>query len=124
MSSHSFDFDHLLISTELPSPGPAYYEARRKLWLTPRPQRVALAPKPNPNRRRKIERLLTPSKAINSFQYWEKIADLWKGVCTGRKFAERMPLRLMVAVVHATWVQDETWPNGAVVQSSDEAPAT
>ena len=29
-----------------------------------------------------------------------------------------------VAVVHATWVQDETWPKDAVVQSSDEAPAT
>ena len=29
-----------------------------------------------------------------------------------------------VAVVHATWVQDETWPTGAVVQSSDEAPGT
>ncbi|KIL70183.1 hypothetical protein M378DRAFT_156252 [Amanita muscaria Koide BX008] len=122
MSSLSLDFDQLLAAENLPPPGPAYYEARRQLWLTPHPQRTAVAPRTNFCRRRKLEKLVVvPEQQKDSDQYCETIRGLWKAICSSKRFNDRVPLRLMISIVHATWQQDETWPKGAIVHSSDEA---
>ncbi|KAK2466111.1 hypothetical protein APHAL10511_001753 [Amanita phalloides] len=107
------DFELLLASADLPPAGPAYYEARRQLWLTPRPITMTLAPE-----RHLESRLALPE----SYSTSRSIQDLWKGICSGRKLRNRVPLRLMITIVHTAWIQEETWPKGVVVPSSDEPP--
>ncbi len=80
----------------MPQEGPAFYEARRRLWLTPRPARTALAPKPHPDRRQRVEAYLGTPGIAESDDGWRVIRGLWNGICSGRSLSDRIPLQSMV----------------------------
>ncbi|KAH7887600.1 hypothetical protein F5I97DRAFT_1781954, partial [Phlebopus sp. FC_14] len=104
-------------------PGPTHYAARRLWWLTPTspnpPQRTA----PSPARLR-LEKLLSQPGAVHSNDAWhEGVEKVWKGLLSGGSLRRRLPLDLVIKVIHAGWLRDpETWPAGAVVPESDEPP--
>ncbi|KAF8351578.1 hypothetical protein F5887DRAFT_1069270 [Amanita rubescens] len=104
------DFDQLLASVEMPQEGPAFYEARRQLWLTPRPARTtALAPKPSSRTAvKEVEAYLGTPGIAESDDGWRVIRGLWNGICSGRSLSDRIPLQSMITIVRAAWIQDET----------------
>ncbi|KAF7292291.1 hypothetical protein HMN09_01212700 [Mycena chlorophos] len=97
------------------------YNARRLRWLTPPPD----LPPPDNNSpsssRRRLEQVLSAPDAITSDDVWfGSVEKIWKGLSAGGKLKRRLPMRLVVKIVHAAWVRDQTWPAGAVVQDDDE----
>lgn len=90
------DFDQLLASEHLPPGGPALYEARRQLWLTPRPTRTTPNPNSNPERRQRLETYLATPGVAESDDEWRVVRGLWKGICSGKRLSDRIPLRSMV----------------------------
>lgn len=91
-------FDQLLADADIPQEGPAFYEARRQLWLTPRPTRIPLAPKPLPDRRQRVEAYLGIPGIAESDEGWRVIRGLWTGICSGRSLSDRIPLHSMVRI--------------------------
>ncbi|KIL00051.1 hypothetical protein PAXRUDRAFT_822070 [Paxillus rubicundulus Ve08.2h10] len=105
----------------LPPPGLAHYTARRIWWLAPTNK-----PESPPTRSAshvRLERLLRKSSAVRSDEAWQDGVDtVWKGLMNGNRLRQRLPLNLVIKVIHAGWLRDpETWPEGAVAPESDEA---
>lgn len=128
-------FEQVLQHADLPEPGPAYYQARRRLWLTPRKD---LAPRLTPSlAQKKLEAMLNQPNAIHSIQAWNNgLERVWQGLCSGGKLKTFLPMSLIVCnhhtlslhilhlhkikIVHASWLQDGTWPAGMEAPSSDD----
>ncbi|KAF9226625.1 hypothetical protein BS17DRAFT_806727 [Gyrodon lividus] len=107
-------------ATTLPPPGPAHYAARRIRWLAPtnKPQSS-----PRSASHLRLERLLRKPDAVRNDEAWKGgVVTVWKGLMNGNKLRQRLPMSLVIKVIHAGWLRDpETWPEGAVAQESDEA---
>jgi len=105
----------------LPPPGLAHYTARRIWWLAPtnKPE----SPLTRSASHVRLERLLRKSGAVRSDEAWQGGVDtVWKGLMNGNKLRQRLPMSLVIKVIHAGWLRDpETWPEGAVAPESDEA---
>jgi len=92
-------FEQVLQHADLPQPGPDYYEARRRLWLTPstdlpRRQAPSLA-------QRKLEDMLNQSNPIHSIEVWSNgLERVWKGLCSGGKLKSHLPMHLIVRDHH------------------------
>ncbi|KAH7931221.1 hypothetical protein BV22DRAFT_983577, partial [Leucogyrophana mollusca] len=103
----------------LPPPGPEHYAARRALWLTPTklPQRSSQS-----SSRQRLEQLLSPPGAVRSEEAWRGgVEKVWKGLVAGGRLKRRLPMTLVIKVIHAGWLRDpETWPAGAVGPDSDD----
>ncbi|KAF9569090.1 hypothetical protein CPC08DRAFT_598977, partial [Agrocybe pediades] len=111
-------FEDLLQSSSLPAPGPEYYAARRRLWLTPRGN-----PRPPPESptRRRLEDLMNLPDAVQSKEIWDNhIQQIWKGISTGGRLKLTLPLNLIIKIMHAAWLRDATWPAGMEVPASDD----
>lgn len=119
--SNSYQPSYLADSI-LPPPGPAHYVARQVLWLTP--TKVAEHSSSSSSRLR-LEQLLNQPGAVYSDEAWKGgVEKVWKGLIGGGKLRRRLPMNLVIKVIHAGWLRDpETWPSGAAVpESDDEAP--
>ncbi|KAL4076132.1 hypothetical protein J3A83DRAFT_4370326 [Scleroderma citrinum] len=107
-----------LVNSNLPPPGPAHYAARRTLWLTPTkvPEHS-----PSSSSRLRLEQLLGQPGAVHSDEAWKDgVEKVWKGLVGGGRLRRRLPMNLVIKVIHAGWLRDpETWPAGAVVPESD-----
>lgn len=113
-------FDEILQASSLPSPGTDFYHARRRLWLTPR---VKPQTDPPPSSRQKLEFLLNQPDAIHNQDLWhQSLEKIWAGLSSGRRLKYRLPMNVIVKIVHATWLRDNTWPVGAEAPDSDEKP--
>lgn len=87
--------DELLATTPLP-PGPAYYLARRKLWLTPRSPRVPCLPDYSASRQR-LQAVLSEPNVVHDDDAWRNgIEKVWKGLSSGGKLKHRLPMNLIV----------------------------
>ncbi|KAJ3722402.1 hypothetical protein C8R42DRAFT_554645, partial [Lentinula raphanica] len=106
----------------LPPPGPSYYVARRALWLRCPPDTNATARESSPSvSRNKLENLLSTPAAIYDDEIWESgIHKVWKGLSAGASLKRRLPLNLVIKIIHCAWVRDETWPAGAVAPEPDD----
>lgn len=131
-------FDQLLRRHLLPPPGPLYYAARRKLWLTPRSQ-IRVKPEQSSIRQR-LEELLSQPGAVESDELWKAgIENVWKGLLAGGRLKKRLPMGLVVRgisldiaraitdpliklkIIHAGWLRDpSTWPPGAIAPEPDD----
>jgi hypothetical protein len=88
-------FEDTLATIALPPPGPAYYAARRALWLTPVPE-APLPPVPSTSRQR-LEHLLSIPGAVESEEVWENgVEKVWKGLVAGGRLKRRLPMNLVV----------------------------
>jgi hypothetical protein len=88
--------DELLATTPLPPPGPAYYLARRKLWLTPRSPRVPCLPDYSASRQR-LQAVLSEPNVVHDDDAWRNgIEKVWKGLSGGGKLKQRLPMSLIV----------------------------
>jgi hypothetical protein len=131
-------FEQVLQHADLPEPGPDYYEARRRLWLTPsRDLPLRRAPS---LAQRKLEDMLNQSNAIHSIEVWSNgLERVWQGLCSGGKLKSHLPMNLIVCdhhllrplmlfthllhkikIIHASWLRDGTWPAGMEAPSSDD----
>ncbi|KAF8812251.1 hypothetical protein BYT27DRAFT_7182686 [Phlegmacium glaucopus] len=112
-------FDEILQSSpSLPSPGPELYDARRRLWLTPR---IKPATEPPSSSRQKLEFLLNQPDAIHNQDLWRhSLEKIWDGLSSGGRLKYRLPMNLIVKIVHAAWLRDRTWPVGMEAPDSDE----
>lgn len=111
-----------LVGANLPPPGPAHYAVRRALWLTPTkaPEHAPSSPS-----RLRLEQLLSQPGAARSDEAWKGgIQKVWKGLVGGGRLRRRLPMNLVIQVIHAGWLRDpETWPAGAEVPESDDDPS-
>ncbi|PPQ65936.1 hypothetical protein CVT26_010698 [Gymnopilus dilepis] len=116
-------FDEILQSSSLPSPGPEYYEARRRLWLTPKgPPRPPSQPSSS---RRRLEDLFNQPGAVHSQEVWSSgLEKVWRGLSSGGRPKSNLPLPIVIKIIHAAWLRDRTWPPGMEApDSDDEQPA-
>ncbi|TFK43721.1 hypothetical protein BDQ12DRAFT_718914 [Crucibulum laeve] len=115
-------FDQLLASAHMPPPGPEYYAARRRLWLTPQHKPPPTQPPPEPSSsRQRLEKVLSKSDAVYSDAAWKSsIETVWKGLSSGGRLKRRLPLRLIMKVIHAAWIRDNTWPVGMEAPDPDD----
>ncbi|KAI6105851.1 hypothetical protein F5141DRAFT_1126407 [Pisolithus sp. B1] len=101
-----------LVGANLPLPGPAHYAARRALWLTPTkvPDHA-----PSSSSRLRLEQLLSQPGAVRSDEAWKGgVQKVWNGLVGGGRLRRRLPMNLVIKVIHAGWLRDpETWPSGA-----------
>lgn len=112
--------DELLATTPLPPPGPAYYLARRKLWLTPRSPRVPCLPDYSASRQR-LQAVLSEPNVVHDDDAWRSgIEKVWNGLSGGGKLKHRLPMSLIIKIVHAAWLRDETWPAGYEAPEPDD----
>ncbi|KAK1231815.1 hypothetical protein PQX77_005029 [Marasmius sp. AFHP31] len=117
--TQSHSFDDRLKSSNLPLPGPSYYEARRALWLKPNGHRRE--PPPPSTSRHKLETLLNSPNAVNDNNVWKGgIEKVWKGLSSGVTLKKRLPMAMVIKIIHCAWIKDETWPSGAVAPEPDD----
>ncbi|KAF6762088.1 hypothetical protein DFP72DRAFT_877960 [Ephemerocybe angulata] len=112
-------FEELLATTEMPPSGPEYYAARRKLWLKPGWEGTP-KPRPHSNSRQKLEAILNQTNALYDDNAWKKIDRVWKNLANGTRLSERLPMGLIIKIVHAAWVRDHTWPAGFEAPEPDD----
>ena len=86
-------FDELLAITDLPSPGPELYKARRKLWLTPR-QNDQQTRQLSLIAQHKLDALL--NKVADDRVWNSSIGPAWKRISTGANLKQNIPMALMV----------------------------
>ncbi len=92
-------FDQILQHTELPNPGPEYYEARRRLWLTPR---ISPSPQGPSSAREKLEEILSRPNAVHSINLWNNgLERVWKGLSSGGNLKSRLPMALVVRILES-----------------------
>ncbi|KAK7054218.1 hypothetical protein R3P38DRAFT_3343690 [Favolaschia claudopus] len=98
--------------------GVDFYNARRAKWLTPTvPPR---APEPSSSRR-KLEQVLSAPDALTSDEVWfGSVEKIWKGLGAGGRLKRRLPMRLVIKIVHLSWMRDQTWPSGEVAPEPDD----
>ena len=98
--SHSHlrqSFEQVLQLTDLPEPGPGYYEARRRLWLTPLPD-LPSRQTPSPAQQ-KFEDLLNQPNAIHNIKVWNNaLGRFWRSLSSGRKLKSNLPMNLIVCI--------------------------
>ncbi|KAJ7094596.1 hypothetical protein B0H15DRAFT_830141 [Mycena belliarum] len=101
-----------------PVDGPDFYNARRARWLTPTvPPRT---PEPSSSRR-KLEQVLSTPDAVSSDDVWfGSVEKIWKGLGAGGRLKRRLPMSLVIKIVHSAWLRDQTWPQGAVAPEPDD----
>ncbi|KAJ4478309.1 hypothetical protein J3R30DRAFT_3290194 [Lentinula aciculospora] len=118
--SHN-SFQRILEASELPPPGPLYYAARRALWLKSPNNNNAPRILPPSTSRLKLENLLNTPDAVYNDELWEGgIQKVWKGLSGGASLKRRLPMNLVIKIVHCAWIRDETWPSGAVAPDPDD----
>ncbi|KAF7301832.1 hypothetical protein MIND_00749000 [Mycena indigotica] len=107
---------------ESPLSGVELYNARRARWLTPPATPPTPAePTPSSTSRRRLEQVLNAPDALTNDDVWYgNIEKIWKGLSAGGRLKRRLPMQLVVKIVHAAWLRDNTWPAGAIVQEDDE----
>lgn len=109
-------FELLLEAADLPEPGPAHFAARQRLWRVPRPHASSARPQ-HPVFERFLKRR---GGRIDSDETWHAgLEQVWKGITSGAKLKQNMPLGYLIQILQAGWVQDGTWPRGSVVPASD-----
>jgi hypothetical protein len=113
-------FEDSLSNATLPPPGPSHYAARRALWLTPT-SGLPLPQVPSTSRQ-KLEQLLSAPGAAESEEIWRAgIQRVWRGLVTGERLKRRLPMNLVIKIIHAGWLRDpDTWPPGAVAPEPDD----
>ncbi|KAJ6539512.1 hypothetical protein B0H19DRAFT_1078574 [Mycena capillaripes] len=108
-------------SSSPPLSGVEFYNARRALWLTPT---VPPRPPEPSSSRRKLEQVLSEPDALTSDDVWYgSVEKIWKGLGAGGRLKRRLPMRLVIKIIHAAWLRDQTWPAGtAAPEPDDELP--
>ncbi|KAF9006571.1 hypothetical protein BDQ17DRAFT_1277053 [Cyathus striatus] len=121
LPSHRIPFDHLLAHSHLPPPGPDYYAARRRLWLHPPSPPPPSPSKPLSPSRLKLEHVLsTPGAIYNDGAWYDGVENVWKGLASGRTLKYRLPMNIIIKILHAAWVRDDTWPTGMDAPEPDD----
>jgi hypothetical protein len=91
-------FDEVLASTDMPPQGPAYFAARRALWLNPGTTQPSRPPVQSSSRQR-LEGLLNRPGAVNDEGVWKSgVEKVWKGLTGGVRLKRRLPLALVVCL--------------------------
>ncbi|KAH8830365.1 hypothetical protein DL96DRAFT_1592612 [Flagelloscypha sp. PMI_526] len=100
-------------------PGPDYYAARRALWLSPNPAIARARPQDEPEStsRRQLNYLLSQPLTDD---IWRALEKVWKGLAGGGRLKRRLPLSMVIKIIHAAWMQDNTWPVGRVAPEPDD----
>ena len=97
--SLQLSFDQILQQASLPEPGPDYYAARRRIWLTP--TRVLPPPPPASSSRQRIENLFNQSNGhsiVYSHEAWRNgLEKVWKGLSSGVRLKYNLPLNIVVS---------------------------
>ncbi|KAJ7368481.1 hypothetical protein DFH08DRAFT_947393 [Mycena albidolilacea] len=100
--------------------GVDFYNARRALWLTPRPNTPSYKPEPSSSRR-KLEKVLNSPDALTNDDVWFGSTEkIWKGLSAGGRLKRRLPMNLVIKIIHSAWLRDQTWPAGEVAPDPDD----
>ncbi|KAF8076572.1 hypothetical protein FPV67DRAFT_1393301, partial [Lyophyllum atratum] len=113
-------FDDILAAANLPPPGPDLYAARRSLWLAQRPSTRPTSVVPSTSQQR-LQHILSPPNAVDDDDVWNNgVAKVWHTLSAGGRLKRRLPMALIIKVIHAAWLRDDTWPAGAVAPEPDD----
>ncbi|KAJ7490437.1 hypothetical protein B0H11DRAFT_1625793, partial [Mycena galericulata] len=98
--------------------GVEFYNARRAQWLTPTVPPRAAEPSSS---RRKLEQVLSSPDAVSDDAVWSgSVEKIWKGLSAGGRLKRRLPMKLVIKIIHAAWLRDQTWPMGAIAPEPDD----
>lgn len=102
-SPHRFPpshFDELLASSDLPDPGPAYFQARRALWLTPMGKPSSALPHQSRPLHPTLQTLLEgPTESLYEELNWNGgVGKICSRLLSGESLSNRLPLRHVVRV--------------------------
>ncbi|KAJ7498741.1 hypothetical protein FB451DRAFT_1014494 [Mycena latifolia] len=101
-----------------PTDGPDYYIQRRARWLTPT---VPPRPPEPSSSRRKLEQVLSSPDALTSDDVWfGSVEKIWKGLGAGGRLKRRLPMKLVIKIIHSAWLRDQTWPAGTAAPEPDD----
>ncbi|KDQ64251.1 hypothetical protein JAAARDRAFT_144785 [Jaapia argillacea MUCL 33604] len=107
-------------ASKLPPPGPAHFEARRRIWLTPSPYHHLSHSASSPSRTppsasiQRLEDVLARDNAVSDEEIWVSgLESVWKSLVSGRKLKKSLELRHAVKILQAGWIRDGTWPKGS-----------
>lgn len=119
-------------SSSSPEPlvGPELWASRRARWTTPSDGRTlaevvhARRAADDAAQRRLVDIMREPGAEENQDVWSSGLNQVWRGLVTGVKLKRPLPLPTGIKVLHAGWLRDGTWPEGAAPPSSDaETPA-
>ncbi|KAJ7638987.1 hypothetical protein FB45DRAFT_680953, partial [Roridomyces roridus] len=99
--------------------GPDFYKLRRAQWLTP----TSALPRPAEpsSSRRKLEQVLSTPDAVTDDEVWYgSVEKIWKGLSQGGRLKRRLPMKLVIKIIHSAWLRDNTWPANAVAPEPDD----
>ncbi|KAJ7240308.1 hypothetical protein B0H12DRAFT_1134857 [Mycena haematopus] len=110
------------MSSSTPLTGIEFYNARRAQWLTPPVPAPPRPPGSEPSSaRRKLEQVLSAPDALTSDDVWfGSVEKIWKGLGAGGRLKRRLPMRLVIKIIHAAWLRDQTWPAGEAAPEPDD----
>jgi hypothetical protein len=89
--------------------------------LTPLPSSQVRTLEPSSSRQ-KLESLLNSPGAVCDDVVWRSgVEKVWKGLAAGGRLKRRLPLNLVIRIIHSAWLRDpDTWPPGAVAPEPDD----
>lgn len=89
-------FEQAMANATLPEPGPAHFAARQALWRS-LPGAQPSQPSAAPRRSKKLQSILRIEGPLDREDYWNAgLEKVWKGLLSGQKLKERLPLRDLV----------------------------
>ncbi|KAH9844144.1 uncharacterized protein C8Q71DRAFT_731468 [Rhodofomes roseus] len=112
-------FEQRLASTQMPPPGPSYFQARRAIWWepvanTPPSEEVSMT-------HRRLEDLLSKEDATESDEAWRAgLGKVYRALVSGARLKKRMPLNMVIQIIMSGWIRDGTWPRGASAPEPDD----
>ncbi|CAK5275408.1 unnamed protein product, partial [Mycena citricolor] len=89
-------------------------------WLTPTDPIRTPDLEPSSSRR-KLERILSSPDALTSNEIWRNhVEKIWNGLNAGGKLRRRLPMHLVIKIIHSSWLRDSTWPVGQAAPEPDD----
>jgi len=114
-------FEALLAQSTLPPPGPSHYAARRALWLASPAESSPTHSDSSSSSRQRLELLLNSPDAVHNDQTWKSgVEKVWKGLNAGQRLKRRLPMSLVIKILHSAWLRDDTWPVGMRAPEPDD----
>jgi len=64
--------------------------------------------------------LSAPDALTNDDVWFGSVEKIWKGLGAGGRLKRRLPMRLVIKIIHSAWLRDQTWPAGEMAPEPDD----
>jgi len=64
--------------------------------------------------------LSTPDALTSDDVWYGSVEKIWKGLGAGGRLKRRLPMSLVIKIIHSAWLRDQTWPAGEAAPEPDD----